>query len=123
MIVICMISGTATAAFDIYSDISRAIENSNSAAVAKYFGKTVEMTIVDNERVYSKTQAEQVLRDFLMKNKPESFRIIHKGTSKEGATYAIGKLITTTEREFRVYFFVKNTSAGEYIQELRFEKE
>ncbi|NNF01752.1 MAG: DUF4783 domain-containing protein [Bacteroidia bacterium] len=121
--VVCMLCFTAMASVDIYSVITDAILDSDARAISQYFNKNVEMTIIDEENVYSKTQAEQVLRDFFTKNKPASFRIIHKGVSKEGAKYAIGNLITVSGVEFRTYFFVKNVSSGEFIQELRFEKE
>ena len=118
--------GTTTllfAASDIYTDISNAIRSGDAKAVSKYFGNTVNMTIVSQEDMYSKVQAEQVLRDFFSKNTPKSFNIIHKGVSKEGAKFAIGTLQTAQGASFRTYFFVKQSTAGEIIQELRFERE
>ena len=43
--------------------------------------------------------------------------------ASEGAKYAIGTLVTTQGAQFRTYFFVKQNSSGEFIQELRFEKQ
>jgi hypothetical protein len=115
---------TAFAVFaDIYSDISNAIRSGDARAVARYFNSTVDLTILNQEEVYSKAQAEQVLRDFFSKNAPRTFTLIHKGVSKEGAKYAIGTLITSQGTEYRTYFFVKQTTSGELIQELRFEKQ
>ena len=108
---------------DIYSDISNAIRSGDARAVARYFNSTVDLTILNQEEVYSKAQAEQVLRDFFSKNTPRSFTLIHKGVSKEGAKYAIGTLVTTSGVEYRTYFFVKQSTSGELIQELRFEKQ
>lgn len=115
---------TALAAFaDIFGDISNAIRSGDAKAVSRYFSSTVDLTIMNQEEVYSKAQAEQVLRDFFSKNTPRSFNLIHKGVSKEGAKYAIGTLITSQGTEYRTYFFVKQTTNGELIQELRFEKQ
>lgn len=73
--------------------------------------------------MYSKAQAEMVLKDFFSKNSPKSFTIIHRGVSKEGARYAIGTLTTTQGQNIRTYFFFKESGGMAYIQELRFEKE
>jgi hypothetical protein len=72
--------------------------------------------------MYSKTQAEMVVRDFFSKNTPTSFKIIHKGTSNQGSEYAIGTLITSVG-SFRTYIYVKQKSTGYTIQEIRFEKD
>ena len=123
LMVLLLAAGSLFASVDIYSEISDAIRSGDARAVAKYFSSTVDLTILRQEEVYSKAQAEQVLRDFFSKNTPRSFALIHKGVSKEGAKYAIGNLVTTQGAEYRTYFFVKQTAAGEVIQELRFEKQ
>jgi len=120
---VAFLATAVVALADIYTDISNAIRSGDAKAVARYFNNTVDLTILDQEEVYSKAQAEQILRDFFSKNAPRSFTLIHKGVSKEGAKYAIGTLITAQGIEYRTYFFVKQTTTGEQIQELRFEKQ
>lgn len=111
------------ASTDIFDNISTAIKTGDSKQVSKYFGSNVDLTILNQEEVYSKAQAELILRDFLAKNSPKSFTLVHRGLSKEGSKYAIGTMITTQGTTYRVYLYVKQTAAIEYIQELRFEKE
>ncbi|MFZ9942274.1 MAG: DUF4783 domain-containing protein [Bacteroidia bacterium] len=108
---------------DIFGDIANAIRSGEAKAISKFFGNSINLTIVNQEDLYSKAQAEQVLRDFFAKNTPRSFNIIHKGVSKEGAKFAIGSLTTAQGGNFRVYFYVRMTTAGESLQEIRFEKE
>lgn len=110
-------------ALDIYDEIANAIRSSDSKQVAVYFGNSVDLTIVNQEDVYSKAQAESILKNFLVKNPPKIFSILHKGSSKEGTLYAIGNLITQNGKTFRTSFFVKMTSGKYQIQELRFETE
>lgn len=107
---------------DIYEDIASAIRMGNSKQLASFFNNTVDLTISNQEDIYSKAQAEVILRDFFTKNPPKSFNILHQGNSKEGAKYTIGTL-ATTQGNFRTYFFVKNIQGKFFIQELRFEKE
>lgn len=108
---------------DIFSDIANAIRSGEAKAISRFFGTSINLTIVNQEDLYSKAQAEQVLRDFFAKNTPRSFNIIHKGVSKEGAKFAIGTLTTAQGGNFRVYFYIRMTTSGESLQEIRFEKE
>ncbi|MEP7129373.1 MAG: DUF4783 domain-containing protein [Chitinophagales bacterium] len=107
---------------DIVDNIANAIRSGNSKEVAKYFDSNVEITILDKESVYSKVQAEMVLRDFFSKNPVQSFEVVHRGNSGEGSSYGIGPLKSTTQ-SFRVYFYVKQKGTTSTIQEMRFEKQ
>ena len=117
-----VITGSALASLDMLDDIANALRSGDSRSVSRYFGNTVDLTIISQEEVYSKTQAEQVLQDFLSKNPPRSFVVVHQGT-KVGAKYAIGTYVSNQGVTYRVYFFVKQSGTGEVIQDLRFEKE
>lgn len=108
---------------DIYDEVGEAIRTANAREVSKYFGPSVDMTILTQEGMYSKAQAEVILRDFFSKNTPKTFSILHKGTSKEGSVYAIGNLQTSDGRIFRTYFVIKQIAGKNSIQELRFEQE
>lgn len=123
MITAFAISLSAYAILDIYENISNAIRTGNASEISRYFNTNVDLTIANQEEVYSKAQAEQVLKDFFSKNTPRSFTLIHQGLSKEGAKYAIGNLTTQQGNNYRTYFFIKQVGRSEYIQELRFEKE
>jgi len=123
LLVLLLAAGSVTAYMDLLSDIGNAIRSGDARAVSRFFSSTVDLTILQQEEVYSKAQAEQVLRDFFSKNTPRSFNLIHKGVSKEGAKYAIGTLVTAQGAQYRTYFFVKQSGSGEFIQELRFEKQ
>ena len=108
---------------DIYDDISNAIKTGNSKQLAAYIGGNIDLTIGSQEAVYSKVQAEQILRDFFTKNAPKSFTILHKGASKEGNSYAIGTLVTNSGKTFRTSFYFKHSANSYVIQEIRFETE
>lgn len=106
---------------DIYDDISNALRSGDAKQVSTFFGNTLDLTIGEQEDVYSKAQAELILRDFFSKNTPKSFAVMHKGSSKEGTLYAIGTLVTSAGKSFRTSFYLKS-NAGKYIlQELRIE--
>jgi hypothetical protein len=122
-IMFILLSAAVFASKDIYESISAAIRSGNATEISKYFSSSVDVTIMNQMDVYSKAQAEQVLKNFFDKNQPKSFKIIHQGISKEGAKYAIGNLLTIQGVSFRTYFYIKNNGGTENIREIRFEKE
>lgn len=108
--------------FDISEDVAAAIRTGNAANVAKFFSGNVDMKILDKEDVYSKAQAELILKDFFAKNPVKSFSIIHKGTSRNGDQFAIGTYETTSGKKYRSYFLLRKEGAGLLtIQQFRFE--
>jgi hypothetical protein len=102
-------------------DIIVGLRTGNAQDLAKYFNQNVELVVLDNENVYSKAQAEQVLVDFFKKNPPQKFVIIHQG-GKDDSSYVIGSL-QVPNNKFRVYFLIKTKNNLPYIHQLRIEKE
>jgi hypothetical protein len=98
-----------------------AFKAGNAEELAKYFNTNIELVILENEDVYSKTQAEQILRNFFTNHHPASFKIIFEG-GKETSRYAIGSL-STSSGNFRVYFLIKNQDGTPLIHQLRIEEE
>ncbi len=105
---------------DLFDDIAGAIRVGDVNGISKYFGTKVDLTFINQEELYSKAQATQLLKDFFGKNNPATFTIIHKGVSKEGSKYAIGTLTTTQGTVYRTYFYIKQNGGTSFIQELRF---
>ena len=107
---------------DIFDKIASSMKSGNSHDVASYFDSSVEMKIIDKTAVYSRNQAEMVLKDFFERNKVKNFTIIHRGTSSKGARYAIGNL-ETAQGSFRTYLFVKEAQGNLTIQQLNIENQ
>ncbi|RLD46286.1 MAG: DUF4783 domain-containing protein [Bacteroidetes bacterium] len=101
--------------------IISAIKSGNSVAVSKYFNSNVELSILDNEDVYSKSQAQIILKDFFAKHKVISFKVLHQG-GKNGSNYLIGNLVTSNGT-FRVYYLLKKVGNKQLIQQFRIEDE
>ena len=106
---------------DMADDVASAVKTGNAANVSKYFSANVDLKILDEEDIYSKAQAELILKDFFAKNPIKSFAVMHKGTSKSGDQFAIGTYETTGGKKFRSYFLFKKDGSGLSIQQLRFE--
>jgi hypothetical protein len=93
----------------------------NAAELSKFFHDKVELIILDKEDVYSRSQAEQIIRKFFSEHKPRAFKIIFEG-GKENSRYAIGSL-QTQGNIYRVYFLMKKRDGSPYIHQLRIEQE
>ncbi len=98
---------------------SASFKAGNAKELAKHFGSNVELNLPGSEGVYSRAQAEQILRDFFSKNPPKNYQSLHNGTSKD-SHYAIGSL-TTAKSTYRTYVLYKKDGAQLNIQELRIE--
>jgi len=102
--------------------IEVAIKAGNAAELAKLMHSSIDLTIPGNEGVYSKTQAELILKDFFSKNNPLEYKTLHKGSSKDGARYCIGNL-KTDKGMFRAYFYMKKKGDEYFIHEFSLNSE
>mgnify|MGYP006136748507 FL=1 len=105
------------------NEIATIIRSGNASQIAKFMDNSIEITIGESQKLYSKAQAEQVLERFFDKNNPKQFNLIHKSNVKEGKSkYGIGELITTSNKKFRTYFYVVLKNEKFLIRELNFEE-
>ena len=105
----------------IPAQIQSCFKNGDAKKLAEYFNNNIELVVLENDNVYSKAQAQQIVNKFFSTNTPEEFSIIHDGGT-ESAKYAIG-ILKTRNGSFRVYFLLKPNEGKEYIHQLRIEKQ
>ena len=113
--------GSGQDAGAIPANVISAFRNGDAKALSEFFNTKIELVILDRENVYSKTQAELIMKSFFEKNKPSGFRVIHKG-GRSDAQYAIG-LYSSSGKMFRVYMLIKTVDKTPRIHQLRIEKE
>jgi hypothetical protein len=92
----------------------------NAALIAKQMNPNISLSLNASTNMYSKAQAELVLKDFFEKNAVKSFTILHQGESKDGAQYLMGTLTTATATH-RVYAYFKKIGEANMLKELRVE--
>jgi len=105
----------------IPDEIILSLKSGNSKVLASYFNENVELVVLENDNVYSRAQAEQIICNFFQQYHPEEFNVIHQG-GREGAKYVIGGLLTK-QGNFRVSFLLKQNGGKVYIHQLRIEKQ
>jgi len=105
---------------DILDDISNLMKTGNAKEISRYFAPDVELTILSQENVSSKVQAEVILQDFFNKHRPVSLKIVHKLTSNPNLLYA-ELILNTNNGVFRTSFSVKNISGKFLITKIGIE--
>jgi len=116
IVIILGLFSSNSALCQIPPGMKEAISIGNSQQLAKFFNKNIELLIEEKEEVYSKAQAELILKDFFNKHQPDTFRIESQGYS-DGMNYIIGNLFTSNGK-YRVYFTYYKNSNKHYISRL-----
>lgn len=120
--VIGLMAQTKSPQSKVAAEVATMLKSGNSAGLAKLFTNNITLSVKDNEDLYSRTQAELILKDFFASNQPSSFSIMHNGNSKAGMEFIIGKLKTAKE-EFRVSYYIAKVGDTSMVKELRIEAE
>lgn len=107
---------------DVIDDIASAIRSGNPKNISKFFIDNIDLKVIEQEDVYSKQQAEMILKDFFTKHAVKSYTVAHKSEPKNGSQYVIGTL-ETMNGKFRTYFLIKTTGTQTLIQQFRIETE
>ena len=105
---------------DVKDQVVQAMRTGNSKELANHFIANIDLTVKDASDVYSKAQAEQIVRKFFNDNPPIDLVIEHSGVSKVGDKYYIGILRTRTGY-FRTTFFLKKADTAFQVKQLRIE--
>lgn len=117
------ISSNSWAQADPMDALYTHFKSANSKEIAKNFANSVELVLIDEEDVYSKAQAEQILRDFFIKNPPVSYNKVHS-VGNTNVKYRFGVIILTTKNgKFRVSTLMNRIDNGYLISELKIESE
>ena len=110
----------------IPNDIIVGFETGNVKILSRYFNQNVNLVVLENNNVYSKAQAQQIVGDFFNTFVPDpqkKFKVIHESGSSTSKS-VIGTIETQKGEVFRIHFLLKQNDGKEYIiHQLRFDKQ
>lgn len=119
--VMCLFLLTSfTGTNDVIDDIASSIKESNTKELSKFFSSTVSMTLLNDDGVYSRVQAEIILREFFNRNVPATVTVAHRLDSNPNFRYVVLNLETTKDT-FRVSYKLTNNDNTFSITEFRVE--
>jgi len=107
---------------DVIDKTAELLKDGNVHELAESFSSSIEMTIMDDQNVYSGPQAEQVLTNFFKHCQPKAVKIIHRITSNVNYRYAV-VILNTTNGAYRTSFSLKSVNGKFEMDELRIEAE
>lgn len=121
-LVLLLLIPYASSYADVIDNVANLLKAGNTKELSKLFANNVEITIMEDENVYSQTQAAVILDKFFAKNKPQGIKLLHKVNS--GGNYHFGVYILNTDKgEFRVAITLKDAGKGTNVVELKIEDE
>jgi len=104
------------------ANIGQALKAGSSKELIKYCNNNIEIKIDGKGANYSLNQAEEVLKNFFLKNPARNFTYIHQGQSPEGLKYNIGSY-KMDNGSYRVVMVIKQISSELKIDTITFSKE
>ena len=104
-------------------DVVNAIKNNRIEDMSKYFDNIVPVTINNTQTIYSRNQAEVVLKDFFDRNLPKDFLVMDNGSPNNTTKFIIGTLVTPSGTKYNVYILMKQKDSNYLLQEIRINKE
>ncbi|MEQ1732971.1 MAG: DUF4783 domain-containing protein [Bacteroidia bacterium] len=120
LLVLVTFSAFAFTSLGNTDELITGFKTGNAALIANQINGNASMSLNGTNNMYSKAQAELVLKDFFEKNAVKSFTILHQGESKDGAQYLMGSLVNANGTH-RVYAYFKKVGDQTFIKELRIE--
>ncbi|MCX6287516.1 MAG: DUF4783 domain-containing protein [Bacteroidetes bacterium] len=107
---------------DPSSEIIDVLRKGNSSGLGKYFNEMVDLNIPGFKELYSKTQAERIIKDFFSNKPVSSVSVNREGNSPDGSKYTMGSL-TAGGKKYNLFFLLRKSN-GEYrIYQLHLQSE
>lgn len=119
---LCLLSLSWSVQANNFDDVLVQLKAGNASGLVRMFNSNVELTLLASEGIYSKQQAEVMLKNFFSQHPPKQVVLQHKGTSSKGAMYAI-MIYESNSAKFRTYIFMKDNGNGMQINEFRIERD
>lgn len=102
------------------SNVLKSFQTANVNAISQVVYKKVDVTLPNQNGIFSKYQIKLILQDFFKKAKPDTF-ILTNQYKKMNENFIVGK-IKTQERYYRVCLLTKLINNKNYIYQIRIEK-
>ncbi|MFB6342258.1 DUF4783 domain-containing protein [Saccharicrinis sp. FJH2] len=99
-------------------NLTSAIKMGSAGQLSQLFNSSVEIVINDDDKMYTKPQAQMVMSEFFKKNPPVDFNIAYDST-REDARYLIGNLTTKNNKTYRITFLLRGKGSTTLIHQIR----
>ncbi len=97
----------------------KAMAESDIETVASLIGKRVELCLLDEQDMYGKRQAVNIVEEWLSDAKPTSFTELHGGESKDEKTYYKVAKLMTSKGSYRVFVLIDSSTPDGTIKKIQ----
>ena len=120
-IALFLLAGLAIAQDPTTDKAVKALQGGDAKGLAALFADNVDLKMTDIDDIFSKDQAEQIIKKFFEKNPAKSFKLVNSGETTLGLIYRIGEL-ETGGGKYKVDMKLKKIGDGYVISILEMEK-
>ncbi len=106
---------------EVKNQCIKALQTNNIDNFVSTFSNPIEIALPEKENSYSKIQAQEVMRNFLKKNKTKSFKVKQSGKSTGGSEFVIAILKTEANIEYQLYLLITNSDNKANLHLVEFE--
>jgi hypothetical protein len=101
-------------------EVGKTLNIGDAKSLVAFFPSNIDLTIKNEEGIYTKIQAEQILKKFFTAHPVVKYTVVHVGSAKDGSSFEIGKL-QTQSGTYRTYFLLKGKGDNQKIHQFRIE--
>jgi hypothetical protein len=106
----------------LFEPVIKTMRANDAEGFSAYFAEVVEFDILGEERMYSKKQALQIIKD-LFARLPVKYISLKHCSGKEYLKYATGTVTDTYGSHYRITIFVNTSGDKLSLQQFRVEKQ
>jgi len=102
------------------SKIFGLIKNQDIEAILEMSDTEIDLCLLDDQNIYSRSEAKQKLEGFFSEHQPVSCEKVHTGKSREKKSeYILGKMETRDGSTYRVFIYANSSNK---LMELRIDE-
>ena len=105
----------------VFVPIAKYLQRGDAECLAAWFADNLQVNVMGTVSNCSRSQARQIIRNFFTNYTPRNFDIVYKSGTYP-MEYAVGNL-DSGGNIFTVTILVKTNDAGNYIEQLKLEKQ
>ena len=105
----------------VFVPIAKYLQRGDAECLAAWFAENLQVNVMGTVSNCSRSQARQIIRNFFTNYTPRNFEIVYKSGTYP-MEYAVGNL-DSGGNIFTVTILVKTNDAGNYIEQLKIEKQ
>lgn len=105
----------------VFVPIAKYFQRGDAECLAAWFAENLQVNVMGTVSNCSRSQARQIIRNFFTNYTPRNFEIVYTSGTYP-MEYAVGNL-DSGGNMFRITILVKTNDSGNYIEQLKIEKQ